>query len=211
MAGTAKAIVAEAVKHIGYHEGRDKNGNWNNINKFGAWYAKQINNAAYNGVAWCDIFISYVAAVTGSGDIIPKCAYVPTRLNYFRARELTGHFPPKSGDIGFVLSNGRPVHIFLVRSWDAAKSEVVTVEGNTNNTGSPQGDGVYSLRRKDSPTNKNLIYARPKYASEPVAPKPPAPITPPATTTPRVNYVAAGKALDAMGVQLTALRKALGK
>lgn len=209
MAGTVAAIIAEASKHIGYHEGRDKNGNWNNKQKFGEWYARQIHNPAFAAVAWCDIFISYVASVTGSGDIIPLSAYVPSRLNYYRARKLTGHFPPQPGDLGFVLVNGRAVHIFLVKAWDAAKSQVVTIEGNTSNTGSPQGDGVYSLRRKDSPTNANLVYARPAYA-KPAAPKPvvkPAPA--PAPAKPALDVVK--KRLDTLTTELAALRKDLKK
>lgn len=204
MAGTAQAIVKEALSHVGYHEGRDKNGNWNNINKFGAWYAAQVKNPAFNGVAWCDIFVSYCASVTGSGDVVPLSAYVPSRLNYYRARNLTGNFPPRAGDIGFVLSNGRAVHVFIVAGWDAKNSQVITVEGNTNNTGSPQGDGVYSLRRKDSPSNENLIYARPKYATAPApAPAPKPTTTPPKTDTRTANQ----KLLDGIIANATALRK----
>jgi hypothetical protein len=197
MAGTVSAILKEALSHVGYHEGRAKNGTWNNINKFGAWYAAQIKNPAFNGVPWCDIFISYVASVTGSGDIIPLSAYVPSRLNYYRARKLTGYFPPRPGDIGFVLSKGRAVHVFLVVAWDAKNSQVITVEGNTNTTGSPQGDGVYSLRRKDYNENPNLIYARPTYAPEP---KPT-----PAKTAPVKDSVTV--ALDAIAVNLATVRK----
>lgn len=205
MAGTAAAFVKEALSHVGYHEGRDKNGNWNNINKFGAWYAAQVKNPAFNGVPWCDEFVSYCASVTGSGDIIPLSAYVPSRLNYYRARKLTGNFPPRAGDIGFVLSKGAAVHVFIVVAWDAARSQVVTVEGNTNNTGSPQGDGVYSLRRADNKDNPNLIYARPTFAAPAPAPAPAA--KPPVKPAPVPARSTAQAQLDAIIANATALKK----
>lgn len=203
MASTAAALLRVAASQIGYREGRDPNGNWNNINKFGAWYAEQINNRAFNGVAWCDEFVSWCAAQSGNGDIIPLSAYVPGRLAWARSKGLSGHYPPAPGDIGIVNEpvyggNGRVVdryiHVFIVEKY-LGGGRVQTIEGNTNDNGSAQGNGVYRLIRQDSETSNRYIYIRPQYAAEATpapapapAPKPVVkPVPKPAPTGPRIK------------------------
>jgi hypothetical protein len=123
-------------------------------------------------VAWCDEFVSWCAAFSGNGDIIPKSAWVPGRLAYYRNKGQTGSFPPKPGDIGILFHNGHAVHVFLVEKWRPDLGKVQTIEGNTNDSGSPQGNGVYRLYRSDWAANPNIIYCRPSYATAPA----PAPI-----------------------------------
>ncbi len=170
MAGTVKGMLAQAQSQVGVREGRDPNGNWNNIQPYGVWYANAVHNQAFRAVAWCDIFVSWCAGHSGSQDIIPLNAYVPSRLNYYRAQGRTGHFPPMPGDLGMVIENGSAAHIFIVESYSgtADHGTVTTLEGNTNDTGSYQGNGVYRLERDDSVNNTRYIYARPAYA--PAAP-----------------------------------------
>lgn len=169
---TAQAMIAKAASQIGVREGYDSTNGWNNVQPYGTWYAKAINNSAFRAVAWCDIFISWCAEFSGNADIIPKSAWVPGRLSYYRSRKQSGYFPPEPGDIGILFHNGRAVHVFLVEKWLADKGKVQTIEGNTNTTGSPQGNGVYRLQRSDWSTNPNIIYCRPSYAKE-------APVKPP--------------------------------
>jgi hypothetical protein len=176
-------MVAKAASQIGVREGRDANGNWNNVQPYGTWYAKAIGNQAFAAVAWCDIFISWCAEFSGNADIIPKCAYVPSRLAYYRAQKRTGFFPPQPGDLIIILRNGVAQHIGLVEKW--LGDAVQTIEGNTNDTGSYQGNGVYRLRRKDWSSNPDIIYCRPAYAATMSKPTPapaPAPIPAPTPT-----------------------------
>jgi hypothetical protein len=167
MASTAAAMIAKAASQIGVREGRNTDGTWNNVQPYGQWYADAIGNQAFRAVAWCDIFISWCAEFSGNADIIPKCAWVPSRLAYYRSRKRTGYFPPEPGDIGILLRGGQAQHVFLVEKW-LGDGRVQTIEGNTNTSGSPQGNGVYRLHRSDWDSNPDIIYCRPDYAPEPV-------------------------------------------
>lgn len=184
--GLASAMVAKAASQVGVREGYDSVNGWNNVQPYGKWYAEMVNNAAFRAVAWCDIFISWCAYFSGNGDIIPLSAWVPGRLAYYRNLKRTGVFPPQPGDIGIVIHNGSAAHVFLVEKWLASEGKVQTLEGNTNDTGSYQGNGVYRLKRSDWSTNPNIIYCRPAYSEKVVeqhggssAPPPaPAPVKP---------------------------------
>jgi hypothetical protein len=54
---------------------------------------------------------------------------------------------PQSGDVFMIWYDrlNRPAHIGFVASW--RNKWVITVEGNTNDDGSREGDGVYRKRR----------------------------------------------------------------
>jgi hypothetical protein len=184
---TASKFLAIAASQIGFREGYDREEReWNNDNKFGVWYGM-------NRVAWCGIFVSWVAWQAGVlGLLIPKYASCFAGLKWFRDRELTGNWPPKPGDI-FIMRVYKPgvwnadpdgwatAHTGIVEKY-LGNGRVQTIEGNTNTSGSPQGNGVYRLIRQDSADGKQFIYCRPKWDPEPVvvAPKPPVVVKPPA-------------------------------
>lgn len=180
---TAKQFLAMAASQINTHEGRDSDGNWNNLTKYGTWYGM-------NGVAWCGIFVSWVAFMVGGlGTLVPKYASCWHGLKWFRDRNQSGYWPPQPGDI-FIMRNYNPgdwtadadgwatIHTGIVEKY-LGNGRVQTIEGNTNTGGSAQGNGVYRLIRQDSPNGKAFIYCRPKWAPEP--PPPPAPVKPVAT------------------------------
>lgn len=54
---------------------------------------------------------------------------------------------PETGDVFLIWfpKLGRPAHIGFVERW--GNRTVITVEGNTNDNGSREGDGVYRKRR----------------------------------------------------------------
>jgi hypothetical protein len=177
MTATAKQFLTALASQIGYREGRDPDGNWNNDNKFGRWYGM-------NYVAWCAIFQSWGANEVGAlGTLVPKYASCTAGLNWFRAREQTGVWPPRPGDIFILLeyaptrwnaqANGwAPIHTGAVEKFvaDAGNPDagfIVTIEGNTNLGGSDQGNGVYRLQRRDTKTSNAIIYCRPSWAPEP--------------------------------------------
>lgn len=156
---TAAAVIKIAAREIGY---REQSGN---RNKFGRAYG-------VDGTAWCAQFIWW--CLNQAGDLlgIPKTAWCPTLLADARKRDLIIRDPargdrsgtPRAGDIGLVQRSGQPngaKHVFFVEKY-LGDGYVQTIEGNTNNSGSAQGVGVFRLKRKL--TDLIVIY-RPKYAA----------------------------------------------
>ena len=133
--GTKQAMIAVATSQIGYREGS------NNDNAFGVWYKMR-------NVAWCAIYISWAAYMSGCKDIIPKFAYTPAGASWFQSKGRWGR-KPVVGALAFFYSSsqGRIHHVALVVKV-LKDGSFITVEGNTNNTGSAQGNGVYSLHRR---------------------------------------------------------------
>lgn len=157
--GTAAAMIAMATSQIGVHEGQDERG-WNNDNPYGEWYG-------FNRVAWCAIFISWSAAKSGCGKIVPRGAYTPSVANWYQAKN-RWHRNPKVGDqffkYGFVPSENRSrIHHtgLVIKVLD--NGFFLTVEGNTNNSGSSQGDGVYKLKRSIQSLGSEGGFGRPAY------------------------------------------------
>lgn len=156
--GSAGALAVVLASQIGYREG------YNNDNAYGVWYPM-------NNVPWCAIFISWGAwHASIDQTVIPKHAWTPGGEAWFRERHRL-YSSPQVGDIGYVYyeSLGRVGHVFFVeRVWhsDSGATLMDTIEGNTNDTGSSQGNGVYRGLRADT---TNLSYGRPAYAvpSEP--------------------------------------------
>lgn len=177
MTATATQFVAKAASQIGYREGYDPIRGWNNDNKYGIWYG-------WNGVAWCAQFVSWCANEVGAlGTIVPKYQSTFSGLTWFRNRDQTGYWPPRPGDI-FMMCEYNPgawndvgngwatIHTGIVEKY-LGDGRVQTIEGNTNTTGSSQGNGVYRLIRNDSQDGKRFIYARPKWATTTTTPVPP--------------------------------------
>ena len=149
-------IIAIAKGQVGYKEYA------NNNNIFGVWYGM-------NNQPWCDIFVSWCADQVGLQDIIPKNAYVPDRMAYYKKLNSfykRGTYTPKQGDLvlfDFNL-NGTPDHIGFV--YEVKGSTLTTIEGNTTKNGeSSNGDGVYQKSRN---INSSIIlgYCVPAYEEE---------------------------------------------
>jgi hypothetical protein len=126
--------LAEAIKHIGVKE--DPLGS--NRTKFGDWFG-------VNGVAWCNIFVSYCFHV-GAGytvcegfagraaGVYPKgCAYVPTMEAWLRTTgSWLGRIPPLPGDIAiYNWDGGDADHIGIVEKY-LGDARFSAIEGNTN-------------------------------------------------------------------------------
>lgn len=175
---TPSKVIQIARGEIGVREGRSSSGSWNNRVKYNDWYVSIGRGEVYRNASWCAIFVSWVARKAGvPTSVIPNHAYTPTGWNWFksRGRDVTN---PRPGDILYVYypSRGRIGHVGIVER--RSGSYIYTIEGNTNTTGSSQGNGVYRLRRK---ITKNLFFARPDYAKV----KPSAPQKSPATPKPQ--------------------------
>jgi hypothetical protein len=171
-------LLIVAASQIGYREGRSSNGSYNNDNAYGVWYKS-------NKVSWCAQWVSWVANGTGYLDkIIPKHQYTPSGANWFLARGQLDRKPvngdkkvgtPRRGDIMYVFGpvSGekapRVHHVGIVEKV-LSGNRIQTIEGNTNTSGSSQGNGVYRLTRT---VTSRLYFARPNYAA--VVQKRPAP------------------------------------
>jgi hypothetical protein len=163
-------ILTVAASQIGYREGLSGS-SWNNDTIYGAWYPMNYNS-------WCAMFVSWCADKAAYGakkyldTIIPKHAYTPSGWNWFlsKGRAVT---TPARGDIFYVygLIGGvkRVHHVGFVEKV-LPDGYIQTIEGNTNTTGSSQGNGVYRLKRR---VTGSLRFARPNYAA--VVVPPPAP------------------------------------
>ncbi|GHF48065.1 CHAP domain-containing protein [Streptomyces morookaense] len=153
MANTAKALLDEAAKHIGYKEGPD------NDNMFGRWYGD-------NNQPWCAMFVSYCAAKSGNDDIIPRYEGCSAGVDWFQNRNLWSS-TPSVGAIVFYGPGGGD-HTEIVESFD--DSTITTIGGNTNDDGSSNGDGVY--RRHISRNSSRIYgYGHPNYIEDDDMPK----------------------------------------
>lgn len=172
-------LLATASSQVGYREGHDSDGDWNNDNAFGKWYGS-------NGVSWCAQFVSWAAFAAGIPEsVIPRHQYTPAGWNWFVAhnRDVTS---PRAGDVFYVYGNvqgeknPRVHHVGIVEKV-LSNGLIQTIEGNTNTSGSSQGNGVYRLKRT---VTSKLRFARPNYAAAVQTTKPPTgntakpPITP---------------------------------
>ena len=162
---TAKEVIAEAVKHIGYKE------TGNNVNMFGKWYGM-------NGAAWCAIFVSYCMNKAGAGSLIKGAqtakgsAVVSGFVRHAKKHKWQQIQPAKAqaGDIViFDFPGGYETdHVGLIRAASKGKT-VLTIEGNTSSgTGSQSnGGGVYKRSRSFGVVHSIF---RPPYDAEVIAP-----------------------------------------
>lgn len=138
---SANKVIALAKSQVGYHEGRDKDGNWNNIQKF----SPAVPGLEWSqGQAWCATFISWLALKSGFSSLFPRTASTDVAATWYQSRGQWSEYPA-IGAQGFLAHGADEFHTFLVWAYD--DTYIYTVEGNSNTNGSPQGDGVYSLKR----------------------------------------------------------------
>ncbi|MEU0398343.1 CHAP domain-containing protein [Streptomyces sp. NPDC006208] len=130
-----------ARSQTGYREGRSANGRWNNNQK----YSVQLPDFSWsNWQPWCATFVQWVFWQTGvtvpvgarSASCGVSCAA------YKKAGRFTAY--PVVGAQVFYGANGSNHTGIVVRFDD---TYVYTVEGNTNSSGSAEGDGVHEKKR----------------------------------------------------------------
>lgn len=139
-------LIDVARSQIGYREGR------NNDSKFGRWYGM-------NHDAWCAMFVSWV--FTRAGEPLPEIqgrkgfAKVAEGFRWARAHRRLAK-TPRVGDIFLLSHGGARGHTGIVtRVHD--DGTVTTIEGNTNNDGSRNGNGVYERTRTVASVNAGFF------------------------------------------------------
>lgn len=105
------------------------------------------------GYAWCGAFVNWsfkqhkVKTVKESG---AAAAWFRIDSNLIYKRNLFLRKSPSAGDVfGIYFPQYKLIgHVgFIDEEWTVSKSFIVTVEGNTNEAGSREGDGVYRKKR----------------------------------------------------------------
>lgn len=136
-------IVSIAKTQVGFMEGD------NNDTKYGTWYG--LPNQP-----WCAMFVSWCARQADVPlDILRNCAIAAPDPGYFDIPFYDGEsYTPKQGDLFFTKTFS---HVGLVDYVDG--EYFYTVEGNTNDSGSSMGVGVFTLRR----TLKDYYFGVPDY------------------------------------------------
>lgn len=134
-------ILAIAAKEVGYRQAA------NGSNKYGQWYGM-------DKVAWCAIFVSWLAHQSGiDADIIPRFSYCPAGVDYFKKQgrfKAAKGYTPQAGDIVFYDFNGNGTadHVGIVTGY---KSGIVyAIEGNTSSASQTNGGAVERKQRKIS-------------------------------------------------------------
>lgn len=162
MTATATSVINKAVSQIGYNKPV------NSTTKYGLWYGIPTGQ-------WCAMFVSWVANEADALDIIPKHAYTPSGVNWFKARGQwhNGIAGIKRGDIAYFDFPGLPnrvSHIGIVETVHSDGS-VTTIEGNTSGTvgGDQRNGGVCARKRRKAYI---VGYGRPKYKKAAPKPKP---------------------------------------
>jgi hypothetical protein len=107
--------------------------------------------------AWCAAFVSYCYTVNGVNN--PRSAWSPS---YFTPKRCitVKTTPPLQADVFGVYYNNlkRIAHIGFIDRWPRDSDHFITVEGNTNDNGSREGNGVYKKRRLKRTAHKIARY-----------------------------------------------------
>lgn len=151
----ASDVIRILKAEVGYHEGRE-NGHWNNDQKF----SDQVPGMKWSDrQAWCDTFVVWGAWKAGDVNAVPVYAGCSLSLATYKQWKRFSFYPAKGAQVFFGSNGGK--HTGLVTKYDA--TYIWTVEGNTNDNGSAEGDGVYTKQyRRDNPYIYG--YGYPKYA-----------------------------------------------
>lgn len=142
-------LVNLAYSQVGIYEGKDSKGNYNNIQKYGAWYGN-------NGQPWCAMFVSWNWHHAGlSHDLLIKYQGCYTGKEWCEKKGIFKYkknYTPITGDIVFFLNSGAS-HTGIVAYCDG--TYIYTIEGNRSNK-----VGIWRIKL----TNNTITgYAVPNY------------------------------------------------
>lgn len=104
------------------------------------------------GDAWCAAFVTWTFKQSGVKAVVSGWSPSWFTRNVIYTRGKAGNKLPQQADVfGLYFSKlGRIGHVGFIDNWPDGESKCITVEGNTNEAGSREGDGVYRKRRLKS-------------------------------------------------------------
>ena len=181
-------IVNVALSQVNYKEGSFSNdfggaddGPYNNYTEYNYWYNRYVSShmpVGGSNAPWCATFVSWCADQANVPSTVLKRSTIAGHgASYFNVNFYSGsgtlhssadndryfkgyNYTPQKGDLFFTRTWS---HVGLVA--DIVGDRVITVEGNTNTTGSSQGDGVYRLSYRRI---ADLYFGVPNYTSDPI-------------------------------------------
>lgn len=114
-------------------------------------YLKSANLTA--GYPWCAAFVTWTYRQANVAAVVSgySPAWFPNS-NTIYTRGSASNRTPDSADVFGIWFNSknRIAHVGFIDEWPPTNSYCITVEGNTNEAGSREGDGVYRKRRLKS-------------------------------------------------------------
>lgn len=128
-------------------------------------YSNQVLYSDWYGMVgpWCDMFVSWCAAQSGNAEAVGRFAYTPSHEAWFRSH---GREVPirdaQPGDIVFFNFIGRTSHVGIVEANHG--DGLITIEGNTNGSGSRDGGSV--IRHFRSWSSGIVSVHRPEYQGD---------------------------------------------
>lgn len=163
MFGYHSALLV-AQSQVGYHEGQS-GGHWDNVQK----YSEQLPGFnPTDGQAWCATFVQWclwqVAVEVPDGARSADCA---ASVAAYKAAGRFSEYPGLGFQVFYGPNGG--THTGIIYNYDAMN--IYAYEGNTNNTGAAEGDGVYDKTR---PRKVPFVYGYgiPYYANHAVSADP---------------------------------------
>ena len=105
------------------------------------------------GNPWCAAFVCWTYNQVNVHTVISGYSptWFPASNTIYTRGSGTNRIPDRADVFGIYFSNkGRIAHVGFIDKWPQKNSYCITVEGNTNEAGSREGDGVYSKRRLKS-------------------------------------------------------------
>ena len=156
--GSARSMIAEATKHLGFRESGE------NDTKFNRWLGP-IQGFPHGGFGypWCHSFLSFCLAHSNNANAGPRTAGCLSGVAWFKQR---GRFSsePQVGDLVY-YGDGGGTHVELVVGVAADRLE--TIGGNTSGSVDGKtffnGDGVF--RKTVMRTSRIFGYGRPLYGA----------------------------------------------
>jgi hypothetical protein len=138
---TTASAINIARSQVGYREGKNASGKYNNDQK----YSDQLPGFAWSDKQpWCATFVQWLYWQVGVK--VPTGAQSASCANSYAAYKKAGRttaYPVVGAQIFFGPNGG--THTGIVTSYD--NTYVYTIEGNTNDSGSAEGNGVYIKKR----------------------------------------------------------------
>ncbi|MFD7582748.1 peptidoglycan-binding protein [Kitasatospora sp. NPDC059811] len=155
MSSNAADLIRVARDEVGYQEGRSGS-HWNNIQK----YSPAVPGLEWSqGEAWCATFVAWCARQSGNAGLFPVTASCAEGVAWFRDRDRFTDYPVIGGQVFYGPGGGSHTGICVAYT----SSTITTVEGNTNDDGSSEGDGVY-LKTRDRKSSWVYGYGVPDFA-----------------------------------------------
>lgn len=175
MAGLRDRFVALLTSQAGYHEGRNADGTWNNNQK----YSDETPGLEWSDwQPWCATFQAWAAHKLAADALWPMTASCLTAVAWWQQRGRWSSYPVLGGP--FYLGPGGGTHTGVVVRYDA--DTIYTVEGNTNDNGSANGDGVYLRQRPRRGAGSPYGYGVPAWPEGTISADPKLGATPTAAT-----------------------------